>query len=118
MGGPVVASESRSGSADSDRLHPGSADHVQDCVLDDNCKNPQPSAGLDYCEKPGERQEYFRSPSPNVEKLSRYSKGFNAGRSSPFLHYGEDLFDRGIIKDPRMVDMGMIWATKYPTNKA
>jgi 3-hydroxyacyl-CoA dehydrogenase/enoyl-CoA hydratase/carnithine racemase len=29
---------------------------------------------------------------------------------------GRDLLDRGIVKDPRMIDMGMIWATGYPAD--
>jgi hypothetical protein len=29
---------------------------------------------------------------------------------------GRDLLDRGIVQDPRMIDMGMIWATGYPAD--
>lgn len=30
---------------------------------------------------------------------------------------GKDLLDRGIVKDPRMIDMGMIWGTGFPPDK-
>ncbi|MGC8907074.1 MAG: 3-hydroxyacyl-CoA dehydrogenase NAD-binding domain-containing protein [Desulfomonilaceae bacterium] len=30
---------------------------------------------------------------------------------------GKDLLDRGIVTDPRMVDIGMIWGTGYPPEK-
>ena len=30
---------------------------------------------------------------------------------------GKDLLDRGIVSDPRMVDIGMIWGTGYPPEK-
>lgn len=29
----------------------------------------------------------------------------------------KDLLDRGVVEDPRMVDMGMIWATGFPAEK-
>ncbi len=30
---------------------------------------------------------------------------------------GKDLLDRGIVKDARMIDMGMIWGTGFPPDK-
>lgn len=30
---------------------------------------------------------------------------------------GKDLLDRGIIDDPRMIDIGMIWGTGFPADK-
>ena len=30
---------------------------------------------------------------------------------------GKDLLERGIVTDPRMVDIGMIWGTGYPPEK-
>jgi 3-hydroxyacyl-CoA dehydrogenase len=29
----------------------------------------------------------------------------------------KDLLDRGIVKDPRLIDMGMIWGTGFPPDK-
>ncbi|MDQ1238539.1 MAG: hypothetical protein QG577_724 [Thermodesulfobacteriota bacterium] len=36
---------------------------------------------------------------------------------SHMISVGKDLLDRGIISDPRMVDIGMIWGTGYPPEK-
>jgi len=30
---------------------------------------------------------------------------------------GKDLLDRGIVDDPRMIDIGMIWGTGFPADK-
>lgn len=36
---------------------------------------------------------------------------------SHMISVGKDLLDRGIVSDPRMVDIGMIWGTGYPPEK-
>jgi 3-hydroxyacyl-CoA dehydrogenase len=30
---------------------------------------------------------------------------------------GKDLLDRGIVADPRMIDIGMIWGTGFPADR-
>ena len=30
---------------------------------------------------------------------------------------GNDLLEKGIVDDPRMIDIGMIWGTGYPPDK-
>ncbi len=30
---------------------------------------------------------------------------------------GKDLLSRGIVDDPRMIDMGMIWGTGFPADR-
>jgi hypothetical protein len=30
---------------------------------------------------------------------------------------GKDILDRAIVEDPRMIDLGMIWATGFPADR-
>jgi 3-hydroxyacyl-CoA dehydrogenase len=33
------------------------------------------------------------------------------------VQVGKDLLDKGIVTDPRMIDIGMIWGTGFPPEK-
>lgn len=39
------------------------------------------------------------------------------GVLTDMVFVGKDLLDRGIVTDPRMIDIGMIWGTGYPPEK-
>jgi 3-hydroxyacyl-CoA dehydrogenase/enoyl-CoA hydratase/carnithine racemase len=36
---------------------------------------------------------------------------------SDMITVGKDLLDRGIVNDPRMIDIGMIWGTGFPADR-
>jgi len=40
-----------------------------------------------------------------------------SGFFTEMVKVGKDLLDRGIIDDPRMIDVGLIWGTGFPPDK-
>jgi len=36
---------------------------------------------------------------------------------SEMVKVGHDLLERGIVDDPRMIDIGMIWGTGFPADR-
>ena len=39
------------------------------------------------------------------------------GCLTEMIKVGKDLLDRGIVNNPRMIDVGMIWGTGFPPDK-
>ena len=54
---------------------------------------------------------------PAKEKQDMTSEEMQTEIMTIMINIGKDLLDRGIVDDPRMIDIGMIWGTGFPADK-
>ena len=51
------------------------------------------------------------------EKIEMTAEEMQAKVLEDMVRVGQDLLEKGIVEDPRMIDIGMIWGTGFPPDK-
>jgi 3-hydroxyacyl-CoA dehydrogenase/enoyl-CoA hydratase/carnithine racemase len=51
------------------------------------------------------------------EKIEMTAEEIQAKVLEDMVRVGQDLLEKGIVEDPRMIDIGMIWGTGFPPDK-
>jgi 3-hydroxyacyl-CoA dehydrogenase len=53
----------------------------------------------------------------NQEKIEMTAEEMQAKVLEDMVSVGQDLLKKGIVEDPRMIDIGMIWGTGFPADR-